>query len=119
MSFTTGVGRSARAFSKFCGWSSGRAHTLLFRGSPFWLRGVGSGIPFVSASTKSSRSFDRSGFRYRFPYGPPWFPSRACGVGMVATWFSSSPRVSPEATRTELAPFAALALGVPRDTDEE
>jgi hypothetical protein len=38
---------------------------------------------------------------------------------MVATWFSSSPRVSPEATRTELAPFAALALGVPRDTDEE
>jgi len=44
------------------------------------------------------------------------------GVGRsarVATWFSSKPLVSPEATRTELAPFAALAVGVPRDTDEE
>jgi hypothetical protein len=53
------VGHLATAFSKFCGWSSGRSHAWLFHGIPFSARGVG----HIFATTVSEVGFVR---------GPPF-----------------------------------------------
>jgi len=54
MSFTAGVGRSAKAFSRFWGWDRSLAQIFEFRSSPFCALGVGSKDEEALATVRSA-----------------------------------------------------------------